>query len=189
MFKTTILAAVLAATATAASAGPLTGQTLGASGSNKPVSPASAVVGAGVEFTEANLADLNFTNDFLIDFDENGLVKVSFVLPANIGGMLVTGPEDLQVFSDVNGTIAAIIGFDLVSTSGVTGIDQSDLGFTSESVSLSLGSGASWDTGSFITAQIRFAVPTGVPEPQTLALAGLGLIAAVASSRRTRSVA
>lgn len=185
MLKNTILAAALAASAMGAFAGPLTGQTLGASGGFHAVSPTSAVVGAGAEFTEAQIAVSSIQNDLSFDFDENGLVKVTFLIAVN--SVLSHTSLDLQTFSDILGTIDDIVGFDLVSVSGVTGIAQSDLSFTANSVSMSLGSGTSWNPNGFITAQMRFAAPTGVPEPQTLTLAGLALIAGAAARRRSRA--
>lgn len=185
MTKRTLAALALATTTLIAQAGPLTGQTLGAAGGFRPITPGSALVGAGVEFTEPNIAVPNFPNDLLFDFDEQGLVKVSFVIDIN-SSLNHTGVDRI-VFSDLNGTIARIIGFDLVSVSNVTGIEQADLSFTDDSVTMSLGSGSRWASSGFITAQMRFADAAPVPEPGVLGLAGIGLLAAAVARRRARA--
>lgn len=161
----------------AAYAGPLTGKTLSATNSAGTFSPATtAAVGSGVEFT----ADFSSIPFFSIDFDENGLVTVTDIL----GGGLGHGAGQLLSFFDVFAEIGPIVGFNFVSSSGVTGIDQSDLSFTANSIAMEVGSGTSWVTGDTFTAQIQFAP---VPEPASMALLAIGLAGIAMSGKRKKS--
>src|SRR5262245_60578669 len=113
------------------SALPLTGQTLGASGTFFPITPSSAVVGPGVEFQEIFSPGVGFT----IDFTESGLLTVTWVADGPLGH----SATDIQTYTDINGLIDQIVGFNLVSTSGVSGIAQSDLSFMANSITISIG--------------------------------------------------
>lgn len=162
----------------AAYAGPLTGKSLSGTNSDGTFLPATtAAIGAGVEFT----ADFFSTPFFSIDFDGNGLVKVTEILNGGLGH----GAGQLLSFFDIFADIGQITGFDFVSASGVTGIDQSDLSFTADSISMEVGTGTSWASGDFFTAQIRFAAQ--VPEPAPVALLGIGLLGMAMSRRRKSS--
>ena len=151
-------------------AGQLTGETLQGSYDQGGFSPSNqAVVGAGVEF-RADFAGIPF---FDIDIDDNGLVTVTDIL----GGSLGRGAPHLLSFFDVFFSIDPIIGFDLISTSGVSGISQSDLSFTADSFSMQVGSDTRWVTGDHFVAQLRFG-DGRIPVPATFLLIGLGLAAA-----------
>lgn len=172
------IAAAMAATVSAHAA-PLTSQQLSATNDAGAISPNPATIGAGVDF----IAQFHGSDFFSIDFTEDGFVTVQWIQPGSLGH----GATQNLSFSDVNLTIAEFVAFNLISTSGVTGIDQSDLGFTADSISMSLGSGSSWDHGGSFTAQILFGgreVP--LPASLPLFLAGLGALGWV---RRKRAAA
>jgi hypothetical protein len=152
---------------------PLTGQTLGASGTH-PILPSTAVVtGDAVEFS--SLVNLTILD---IDFLEWGQVLVTrrdALGPGIPGNVALT-------FSDVNATIPEIVGFKLFDAFGISGMTQSDLSFTADSVTMQLGD-TTWGSSSQLVAQVIFAEGK-VPEPATLALLGVGLAAIGAVRRR-----
>jgi hypothetical protein len=179
VLKNLLAVLAIAGWASSVSAGPLTGQTLGNNG-NIGASPANALVGSGVEFNY-DFGDLDF------DFDEDGLFNITFVRGE---GSHAFGPGSAFVdFSDLNGTIADIIGFNLLSVdAGIAGIEQSDLSFTANSVRVGVGA-ASWtyvDSNPAAYMQVVFAEQSPVPAPATLALFGLGL-AGLGWSRRKKA--
>jgi hypothetical protein len=151
--------------ASGALAGPLTGQTIGATNDNGAIQPASsAVVDAGLEFTSFRFGDLDF---FSADLTEDGDITVEKIL----AGGLSHGASHVISFFDIFGTIPAIINVLLVDTPGVSGFDSSDISFDADSVTLQLGNGTSWsarETGVNVQIRLEFAQ---VPEPGTLALA------------------
>ena len=150
-----------------AAAGPLTGQTLGATGTG--VFPASAVVGAGREFKAGQ--------GFEFDFADDGLLSVGVFQ----GITVFTNTSD-YVFTDLNGTIASITGVTLLGfDAGATGFDASDISFTADSVTLRLAS-TRWSDVAHARLQIDFA-PAAVPEPPGIALVALALLGIRASQR------
>lgn len=158
-----------------AQAAPLTGATVGASNSSGAITPTTAVVGAGAEFT----AFFSIVPDpfFSVDFDENGLVRFSLLL-SGPQTPLGHGASQTLSFSDALGTIDSIIGATLVTKSGVSdGLVQSDISFTADSFSVQVGNGVDYANGAFFEIQLAFAPVVAVPEPGALALAIAGLAA------------
>lgn len=170
-FDRRVAAACLALAAnTVALAGPLSGQTL--AGSGRALQPAVASVGPGIEFRYSLITTVGF------NFDENGLLVVQ-------AGNRSTLSDGIYTFSDLNGTIADIVGFRFLNQEFSAGIDQSRLSFTADSVSIDLRSGILFRA----SMQIDFAEPQAVPEPGSmgLALAAVGGLALVGRRRQAQA--
>ncbi len=168
-------AAALTLLCSQAQAGPLTGQTLAASGD---LFSGTAVVGSGVEFS--------FINFFLADFSEDGQLDLR---TNGVFGAISFDGTDSATFSDVNGAIPDIVGVRLISkTAGVRGFAQSNISFTANSITLALAD-TGWGSTDDAQLQIDFAPSAGstVPEPSSLALVVFALAAQVAYARRRTS--
>jgi hypothetical protein len=158
---------------------PLTGQTLAGSGTGLVVvSPPQAVVGVGIEFSASHIAFPDIPI-FDIDFTESGQVIVG----AALGGLFGLDEDLGFVFSDTLVAIDDIVGLSLIGSVGVFGIEQSDLTFGTDFISLSVG-GTDWSAGGHFTAQMDFATP--VPEPTTMLLLGSGLIGLIGYRRKLK---
>ncbi len=151
-------------------AGSLTGQSLKATkGSTTRWTPQNWIVGVDNNSTEFQFKSGTFGSyEWNIDFTETGLVTVTRKISAN------TNVQNGTIgFFDVYSNIDDFTGFNLVSTSGVSGISQADLSFTYDEISMEMGA-TSWQVGDFFTAQVLF--QSAVPEPATVALLGIGLV-------------
>jgi hypothetical protein len=133
--------------------------------------PASAVVGAGPEFT----VDLG-TPVFDLDIGANT------VLLTNTTGLTVGSSPSVVTLSSLGNTSqGAVIGATLTSSDEGT-FTQSDVSFTADTLLLDLTSTGPWSPGEDALITLLFAQEPGpgVPEPSTLlllvaALSGLSL--------------
>jgi hypothetical protein len=142
----------------------LAGKQLGAS---SPLSPSAASPDSVPDFTY----DLGSGMLLNFDFDEKGLLHVYLT-----GGSSFSFGSGITVtFSDINHEINDIVSFNLGTVgSGITGLIQGDLSFTTDSARIDFGS-THWVDGTEAKFKINFAEPA--PAPGTLALALLGLAA------------
>lgn len=131
-------------------------------------SPASnTVTDPGIEF-QLNLVGNPF---FSIDIGAS-----SVLLTLISGGGLGMGAGEVLTLSGLDGILGASLNF-----SQSAGFDASDISFTANSLTLLLNN-SSWSPGQQALIDLTVA---RVPEPASLALLGLGLVA-VALSRRRR---
>lgn len=132
----------------------LTGETINASGTF--LGPSSATVGSGIEFIGIH----NYLN---FDFADDTLT----ITDTNLVGWSGFGN---YVFS---GFLSNITGFSIASNTGFTGRIIDNYSFDAHSITLDMSTGGR-SVGSVLVFNIR---STPVPEPSTLALLGLGLVA------------
>lgn len=142
----------------------LIGDTINASG--LWLGPASATIGAGTEF--------NFAGNYaLFDFGASTLTITN-----NAAGSLSWSDFQYFTFSGFDDTIT---GLSIASNSGFSGHPLSGFSFTDHSITLHWGIGQA-SAG----AQLVFNIQTAsVPEPESLLLVGIGLLAAFGLRRRT----
>lgn len=146
----------------------LLGDTVGAAitGGQLVFSPGTAVVvDPGVEFQGSFSG---FGNPLSLDFAANtATLRWLESVPFSFG-------NDTLTFTglDFSGAPGGLTGVSVVA--GGTGLTDSDITFTSNSVTINL---AGWVVPASNTAVFTFAVetPTSVPEPASLALLGAGL--------------
>lgn len=163
-----------------ANGGVLTGDTIT---SNAFFTPATAVVGSGVEFTNS----LFGTDTWTADFDDN-YFTLGVSTTSNIGG--ADGFE--WVFNDLDFSDGGYISnVELVSFIGSSFVDPTGISFTDHSVAytmdrLSLGSFPQEKETSG-TFKITTSAVVSVPEPSTIMLFGMGLIGLALSRKRSAS--
>lgn len=120
--------------------------------------PPSAVVDAGVEF------DLVLTGTpvaFEVD------VGASSITMTSVGGALFAGANELLTIGDLDwvdgpGRVVGIANF---FTSGTSGIELADIGFSEDSVSIFFDGGAGLNEGSVISFDLVVEHEAPVPEP------------------------
>lgn len=136
---------------------------------------AGGVVGAGPEFGGFLLTD----------------VGVSSISVTNLGagnpdgpGAIGFGIGEAITLASLDDSAGDIVGISNFTTVGTTGIAASDVSFTAHSITFDIG-GSFWALNAFASFDLVVR-PSGVAEPGSLALLGLGAVGLALARRRKR---
>lgn len=139
--------------------------------------PASAVVGAGIEFSQY----ISYIN---IDLTGSQLI-LSNSQPTTSIDLAFAGVLTLSDLNWIGLPAAFVSGFAINTISGVANLTAADLSYTADSVSIDLNQ-TIFDVLSSVTFDIFFSTTT-VPEPSAIALFSFALVGLVIAMKRRRS--
>jgi hypothetical protein len=134
------------------------------------LSPTTATIGAGNEFSISNLVFFDFGASTLTITTPNSNQGVSW---GDIGSYVFSGFDS----TITNVTVASNMGFGTDLTN--------DFSFTAHSITLDFDGGSTQNKNSQLVFNIATTPAAVVPEPTTVALVGLGLLGFAASRRKS----